>query len=55
MEKNVLIRNNISKRNFILKFGYQAYRKLYYMAKCFDSTIDRFIQLSDDDIQTLLK
>ena len=55
MEKNVLIKNNVSKRNFILKFGYKAYRKLYYMAKCFNGTMDKIVQLSDDDIRTLLK
>ena len=46
---------NAGKRNFILKFGYKAYRKLYYMAKCFNGTMDKIVQLSDDDIRTLLK
>lgn len=57
MKKNVATTNNIrvEKKNFLQKYGYQAYRKLYYMAKFFDSKIEKFICLSDDDINKLLK
>lgn len=44
-----------NKKDFILKYGYQAYKKLYYLAKFFDSKIEKFICLSDDDIKKLLK
>lgn len=55
MEKNIVTKITTEKKNFILKYGYSAYKKLYYMAKFFDGTIEKLICLSDEDIMKLLK
>ena len=46
---------NQEKVKFIRLRGYQSYRKLYYMCKFFEGTVDKILTRSIEEIDELLK